>query len=60
MLKKGTSWAQKNFVVEVISVVYTKWQPAWLKNKDASKQLYLPVDSTFSSSQYRIQVMVSA
>ena len=47
-------------VVEIISIEYDQWQPAWLVNKSLSKPLYLPVDSTFAASTYRLQVSIPA
>ena len=56
MAQPGIS-EEKGVAVEIISIEYDQWQPAWLKNKTQLKQLYLPVDKSFQESSYRIQVL---
>ena len=53
---QGSDSVRTGVVVEIISIEYDRWQPAWLVNKSLSKPLYLPVDSTFAASTYRLQV----
>lgn len=48
---------ERGVAFEIISIEYNQWQPAWLRNKDQLKQLYLPVDQAFQASSFRIQVL---